>query len=504
MADTKVATLVYRSNSCGVAQSEKTGFHNGDKALDFLHSEALVGEAESIDERKLVRKIGLMIMPLMFCCYLLQYLDKSLLNYAAVMDIREDVGLDTEQYGTLSLLFYVAFLVFELPHAYMMQRLPTAKYLGSMVCAWGVVVACTSACNSYGSLVAVRFLLGMFESAISPSLILITSMWYRRHEQPWRVGIWYIGVGCAGIVGSLMSFGFQHYHGTTFTSWQIMFLVIGLVTISMGVLVILLLPDNPMSSRLSHAERVAAVERLRENQTGVENTKFKPYQVWHCLTDPQTYLLFIIVTAASVPNGAVGSFQSILISSFGFSDEETALLQIPGGVIAVISVLLATWSAGHFNARGINIILWSAIGGLLGGSLLAFLPESNQAGKLAGNYLTHVVGSFLPCAYSFSAANQAGHTKKVTMNAIVLMAFCLGNILGPLTFRDSDAPLYVPAKITIVAVDSVAITATVVLLGYYRWENARREKEASGREHKRDVEFADLTDRENREFTYRY
>lgn len=177
-------------------------------------------------------------------------------------------------------------------------------------------------------------------------------------------------------------------------------------------------------------------------------------------------------------------------------------MQIPGGVIAVVSVLLATWSAAKFNARGLNIIFWSAIGGLLGGSLLAFLPESASGGRLAGNYITHVVGAFLPCSYSFAAANTAGHTKKVSLNAILLMSFCLGNILGPLTFRDKDAPSYTPAKITIVAVDSVAILATVVLLLYYRWMNKKRDKEAT--DHKRDIEFADLTDLDNKEFRYKY
>ncbi|KAI7163577.1 major facilitator superfamily transporter, partial [Hortaea werneckii] len=312
---------------------EKPVVRDGDAALDFLRGEAVAGEAEAIDERRLLRKIDWMVVPLMFACYLLQYLDKSLLNYAAVMGIREDLDLDTNQYANLSLLFYVAFLIFELPHAYLMQRFPTAKYLGACVCCWGTVVACTSAANSYASLAALRFLLGMFESAISPSLIVVTSMWYKRDEQPRRVGTWYIGVGCASIIGSLMSFGFQHYDGDDFSSWQIMFLV-----------------------RLSHAEKVAAVERLRENQTGIENKHFKPSQVLQLAKDPQAWLLALITTAASIPNGAVGSFQSILISSFGFTDYETTLLQIPGGVIAVISVLTATNIAGKFNARGLNII----------------------------------------------------------------------------------------------------------------------------------------------------
>lgn len=272
-----------------------------------------------------------------------------------------------------------------------------------------------------------------------------------------------------------------------------------------GVIVIIFLPDNPMSAKkLTHAEKVAAVERLRENQTGVENKHFKPYQVWQSFCDPQTWLLALITIAASIPNGAVGSFQSIIINGLGYTERQTTLLQIPGGVIAVASVLIATQCAARFNARALNIISWSLLGGILGGSLLAFLPEGSKSGKLAGNYLTHVVGAFLPCAYSFSAANQAGHTKKVTMNAILLMSFCLGNILGPLTFRDADAPLYIPAKVTIVAVDSVAILAAVTLLCYYMWQNKRRDKKMATMQHRQDVEFADLTDRENMEFRYKY
>lgn len=323
------------------------------------------------------------------------------------MGIFEDANLTTQQYGTLSWLFYLAFLIFEFPHAFMMQRLPLAKYLGTMVCLWGTVVACTAACNSYASLAACRFLLGMFESAISPSLILVTAMWYKRHEQPMRIGFWYMGVGCAVMTGSLISFGFQHYTGDRFNNWQIMFLVVGLVTISAGITVILFLPDNPMSSRLSHAEKIIAVERLRENNTGIENKHFKPYQLVEALRDPQVWLLAYITTAASIPNGAVSSFQSVLISSFGFSDKVTALLQIPGGFIAVASVIAGTQIAGRYNRRGAMQIVWTALGGILGGGLIAFLPTSNRAGRLVGNYFTHLTGAFLPMSYSFAACNFA-------------------------------------------------------------------------------------------------
>lgn len=88
------------------------------------------------------------------------------------------------------------------------------------------------------------------------------------------------------------------------------------------------------------------------------------------------------------------------------------------------------------------------------------------------------------------------------MNAILLMSFCLGNILGPLTFRDNDAPEFLPAKVTIVAVDSTVVVAVMVLLAYYRWENKRRYN--ADLSHQQDIEFSDLTDRENKELRYKF
>ena len=109
------------------------------------------------------------------------------------------------------------------------------KYLGTCVALWGLVTALTCVCKNYGALVATRVLLGCFESAVAPSLILITGMWYKKQEQPLRTGIRYLGVGTGTMIGALISFGFQHYYSPTFTSWQIMFLVVGLITVALGI-----------------------------------------------------------------------------------------------------------------------------------------------------------------------------------------------------------------------------------------------------------------------------
>lgn len=105
--------------------------------------------------------------------------------------------------------------------------------------------------------------------------------------------------------------------------------------------------------------------------------------------------------------------------------------------------------------------------------------------------------------YAWVTANYAGHSKKITMNAILLMSFCLGNIIGPETFQDSDAPQYIPAKITIVVTLAVAIVLTGILLFLYRMENQRRDR-AGVQDLPMDYQFLDLTDKQNQNFRYVY
>lgn len=195
-----------------------------------------------------------------------------------------------------------------------------------------------------------------------------------------------------------------------------------------------------------------------------------------------------------------------MIENFGFDPKAAALLQIPSGTIAIISVLIATFLAGRFDQRGINVITLLVVGAL-GGALMAFLPGSAKIGKLIGNYLTNCIGAALPLIYSWVAANFAGHTKKVTMNAILLMSFCGGNIIGPLTFREKDTPDFIPAKITIMITCAFAGAMTVVLREYYAWENRKREHAVIGDESSQpggtNLGFLDLTDKMNRKFRYR-
>ncbi|KKA17862.1 Allantoate permease [Rasamsonia emersonii CBS 393.64] len=341
----------------GIPDIEKTHPHpvtsitgHVDAALEFLQAEGTTAAVSTIDERKLVRKIDCMIMPLMWACYNLQYLDKVL------------------------------------------------------IILWGVMTTLNCTASTFGGLMTLRILLGVFESAIAPALILITSMWYKRHEQPIRMAAWYIGTGTASIMGGLVAYGLLFYSADKFRSWQLLFLIIGLVTVVVGVAVIVFLPDNPMSSRLSHAEKICAIERLRENKTGIENKRFKKEQFYEVFTDPQTYLIAVVVAAMDVLNAAGSSFSALIIQSFGSTTKQTELLSIPGGVISVVSILIGNYIAGRTNQRCLVAIISFAIG-LAGSCLMTFV--SGKAIRLAGNYLMSCSGPALPLIFENARRDRA-------------------------------------------------------------------------------------------------
>jgi MFS family permease len=98
------------------------------------------------------------------------------------MGLIEDTNMPPNGFSNLAMVFYVSFLVCEPLQTYFIQRFPVAKWLGANVILWGITVACNSAVSNYASVVALRVLLGVMESSVAPSLILITGMWYAQNK----------------------------------------------------------------------------------------------------------------------------------------------------------------------------------------------------------------------------------------------------------------------------------------------------------------------------------
>ncbi|KAL8827098.1 MAG: hypothetical protein Q9191_003397 [Dirinaria sp. TL-2023a] len=404
------------------------------------------------DTRQLLRKIDRNILPVMCLVYGLNFLDKTTLSYASIMGLEEDLHLTKNNYQWLGSIFYFGYLGFEYPTSRLLQRLPLAKYSGANVILWGTVLACTAACTNFGSIAAVRFTLGMLEASVTPGFVLFTSQWYTKKEQGTRTGIWFSFNGFSTVLGGLVAYGIAKGslgRHETIASWKILFLVWGLVTFVAGVCFVLVMPDNPLKARfLSPQERRLAVERTRTNQQGIGNKRFKRYQFKEAMTDPQTWAFVLFALFWDIPNGGIGNFFSQLVVSFGFTPTESLLYGCPNGAIGAIALLMSGYLGDRFNQRLLvsSIGLWIAMIGMV---LIVALPLSNKGGRLAGYYMISMTTVAFASILSLISSNVAGHTKKTTVAALFLIAYCAGNIIGPQTFVAREAPRYRGAEITI-------------------------------------------------------
>ncbi|RMZ79259.1 hypothetical protein DV737_g3531, partial [Chaetothyriales sp. CBS 132003] len=487
-----------------------------DRAYTFLAEHGSSREdALAIDLNALRRKVDWRIVPIMFLCYTMQFIDKVSLNYAAVMGLTKELNLKGNDFSNAATSFFIAYLIAEVPNAYILNKVPPAKWLAANVTLWGIATACTAATHNYRGLLAARIFLGIFEAAIAPSLMLISTQWYTKSEQAPRFSFWYCGLGIGQIIGGIVSYAFQQVKHESFDGWRIMFVVLGIVTVVIGGTTALFLPDTPMSAHfLSNAEKAAILGHISSNQTGVQNTHFKFGHVVEVLLDPQMYLMTLMTILISISSGVVTSYSATLIKNVGYRSDTTALLSMPSGIISIFSTILVGLGVRYVPAgyRWAWIVL-CCIPGMLGGSLMSFLPSSkqhhNKAGLLAGIYLVNFIVATLILIYQWIAANTAGHTKRVVSMALISGSFSVGNIIGPQTFQARDAPQYIPAKITVLATQGAGALVAIALFLYYRWANARKEtKQAQmGRDailSEEKIQWGNLTDKENPDFRYVY
>jgi MFS family permease len=405
-------------------------------------------------------------------------------------------------------IFYFGYLAGQYPAGYLLQRLPIAKFLGLCTIGWGIILMTTPACHNFAGTAANRFLLGLLESTVNPGFVMIMSMWYTSAEQPLRLEAYYCTNGIATMFGGLIGYAVGHIN-SGLPRWMYVFLIFGSASTLMGIITLLFLPDLPSTAPfLSARQRIVAVERVASNRQGVKNRHFKSYQAWQTFRDPKTWLLFIMATGAQIPNSALTSFSSIIIKSFGVDTLGTQYLQIPGGAVQFLSLLAGGFICTHFpNSRCITMTVANLIC-IAGAAMLVALPQSAKWGRLIGLWLCYFQGLGFSISLTIVSSNIAGTTKKQLTSAALFTGYCVGNIIGPQTFRDSEKPGYRSAYVAMLVGYSVKLAAVLVLFAYMAGVNKKRDKEAAdgivGLTEEEAVEegMRDVTEIDNKGFRY--
>lgn len=512
--------IKYASGDITQIERRASSYHDEKDHQNYDRMDAEVAKYASGDaieippeeSKSLRRKIDKRVLSIMIFTYFLQALDKGTLSFAAIMGIQEDTRLVGQQYAWLTTAIYIAILFVEYPINWIIQRVPIAKMLGSSIIIWGTVLALHATCKNFTHLVIVRVLLGIFEAVCQPAFLVLSSMWYKREEQAATVAFWYMMNGGQQIVGGLLAYCFSLIKTGPIKSWQALFICYGCFSVLWGVFVLFWMPDSPMRAKcFTEEEKKLMVERVRSNQTGLQNKKFRAYQVKEAFTDPQLYCHMLIAICTTLPTSGLGAFYGIVVKSLGFTVLETQLLAMVLGAVIIITLMSSAFLVQKYKQNCLVMGIY-VVPSFIGTIVLMTVHNhdtATRAGLLISYYVVLTFWAAQTLSMSMITRNIAGQTKKTVVVAANFCAWCAGNSIGPQVFLKWNAPRYFIAFSTHMGCYVLLVLTIIFLRWHLKRENQKKDELAAAgvqeANDRRNVHaFEDLTDRENANFRYIY
>ncbi|OTB08317.1 hypothetical protein M426DRAFT_263587 [Hypoxylon sp. CI-4A] len=435
------------------------------------------------DFGRIRRKIDRYLLPLMFVCHGLQQVDKACISTQATFGIREDTGLVGQQYAWLTTIFYLTYLIFELPLVMVLQQYPMGRVLSFYIISWGFVVLGLGFAKNFAHLMVLRALQGVFECAVSPGFLLVVGTWYTTREHPSRALVFQCGFAGVATVTDLINYGIGtvSYSHPGFQAWRYMSFFLGGLTILVGGLSVVCLGTPSEVRWLSADEKKIATARIMENNTGHDRTGFKDWkwdQIKECLLDPAFWFVAANAFLNAVPGGGMTSFGAVIFTSFGFTNLQVLILNIPRYVFSASYAVFCGVMVTKRNGIRMWFMFFSLIPAIIGLLIMALLPNEPQ------HKWTKYIGLLLLCpsiiavffAWSLVPSNTAGRTKRTFVSTTTFVSYCVGNMVGTQVFQDKDAPMYIPGMIWCIVCLGAEMVVILLWRSLYVMRNKRRDK----------------------------
>jgi sugar phosphate permease len=225
--------------------------------------------SSSIDpviEARVRRKLDTHLIPLLSALYLLAFLDRSNIGNARIAGMEKDLRLTSSDYEWLLTIFYISYIVFA-PLAIMWKVVPPHIWAAFCVLGWGLLSTVQAATQNWAGMMALRFLMGVFEIAYGPGVPYLLSFFYLRHELGLRAGMFLSAAPLANTFAGALAYGITSGH-PGLAKWRVLFLVEGLPTVCMAIVAFFFLPDSPEKAKFLTEEEKDVARRRGVLQVG--------------------------------------------------------------------------------------------------------------------------------------------------------------------------------------------------------------------------------------------
>ena len=380
-------------------------------------------------EKQVTRKIFLRLLPLLICLYIISYLDRVNVGFAA-LTMNADIGLSAAVYGWGAGLFFIGYCLFEVPSNLMMARVGARRWIARILFTWGLIATCMALVQGPKSFLVLRFLLGVAEAGFFPAVILYLTFWFPARYRARIISTFMLSIPIALALGAPISTKLLELDGLLgLKGWQWLFIIEGLPGVFLVWVVLKYLPDSPQKAEwLTDAERDGLSRELENDRKAHPPELDGKSSVWKVFCNPAIIALCVIYFCTTAANLGLSMFLPQIIKQQGYSGMAIGYLAAIPYLIGCVGMVSIGFLSDRFNKRKLFLIaaLLLIVGGLASAALLSGTYLAIVAMCVATVGIMGCKGPFwpLPALYLSGSSAAAGI-------ALINSVGNLGGFFGP-------------------------------------------------------------------------
>ncbi|KAF3491955.1 MFS transporter [Arthroderma uncinatum] len=458
---------------------------------------AVVQVVDHKAERALCSKLDIQLLPVLAVMYLFNALDKGNIGNAQTNGLSKDLNLASGEYNLLLSIFFIPYVLFAPPIAMLGKKYSPARVLPICMFSFGSLTLLSATTYNFSGLFALRWLLGMSESAFLPLVIYYLTTFYRRGELARRLAIFYAASNIANAFSGLLAFGVFQIPNSKLQGWRYLFLIEGACTVCFSAFAFWYLPRTSAEARFLNAqEKALAFHRIQVDSSSVVNEKFSFREAVEIFRQPTSYCFISIEICLGVPLQSVALFLPQIIQRLGYETVKTNLYTVAPNCTGAAMLLILAFISDATRLRSPFIVL----GFLLtfsGFMIYASIDNVEQHIRLAyfGAFMmtwgTSAPSVLLSTWYNNNVAHEG---RRVLLTSVGVPLANLMGLVSSNIFREKDKPKYQPALITTGIFGGVGACIAAGLGLYMAWDNRRRNRRAGVKTSASDVPTKRLRD----------
>ncbi|KAI2615453.1 MFS general substrate transporter [Hypoxylon sp. NC1633] len=471
-------------------------YHPG--VSDIEYDELHVQCPPHTTERKLMTRIDWQLIPFLSILYLLAFLDRVNIANARSFRLVEDLGLQNNEYNTALTIFFVPYILAEIPSNVLLKKFSPRIWLPTCMLGFGIVTVCQGLVQNYSGLLATRFFLGLCESGMFPG------MWYKRSESQKRYSLFFSSTSLAGAFGGLLASAIGKMQGMRgYSGWRWIFILEGCLTAVVAIIFYFIFPSFPEEAKwLAEDERAYIKARLQADQGhNAAERKVTFRDVKTVMSDHRVWLGGFMYFGLIVPAYGYAFFAPTIISTYHYNAIQTQLYSVPPWAVSFVFSLIMAAFSDWFRHRAAFALAPLALS-LAAFATLLRIHDNTPVQYAMLCFVTMGTYGVLPITVCWFNMNLGGHHRRSIGTAWQVGFGNIGGIIATFAFLSTDAPNFTKGYSICLGFTCLSGLASTLYLVSIYLENQKRKRAV------RDVGLSDYEKTElgdlNPEFRYMY